>query len=359
MKKQTDETSIKAVKAVRMHEGGYSMRHIAEEVGMSVGWVQKTIKNPPVDETEGHSDDDDENKNSDSSAKDYTTSKIILTSKQRKYLEERKQRAIVYSDTSEGWLISLSDAQMYAVGSVSWWSAIVYPDSAPDNWRERLDATGMQWAESPVHDKDKWDHDNPAGLGELDGKEHYFEKGELYKIGDPKKVHIHIMGKCDKPMKYSKLCRLIQDITHGTIPKELFSLSGYYDYLTHLHNPEKYPYWKEEKPVNHNGFVVELNTTERKKVQLQITNTIHKKRIDTWGKLMKEYKDSYEYMDVIAMRHGFFKNSVDNEYYKYHPEARIEYSRKQQADQIKQLKQLSRISDLLDIIITGEDKGNG
>ena len=31
---------------------------------------------------------------------------------------------------------------------------IVYPESAPDNWRELLDGTHLRWVESPLHDKD-------------------------------------------------------------------------------------------------------------------------------------------------------------------------------------------------------------
>ena len=34
------------------------------------------------------------------------------------------------------------------------WSWIVYPESAPDNWRQLLDETGEKWIESPLHDKD-------------------------------------------------------------------------------------------------------------------------------------------------------------------------------------------------------------
>ena len=34
------------------------------------------------------------------------------------------------------------------------WSWIVYPESAPENWRSLLDETGEKWIESPLHDKD-------------------------------------------------------------------------------------------------------------------------------------------------------------------------------------------------------------
>ena len=31
---------------------------------------------------------------------------------------------------------------------------MVYPESAPENWREILDETRMRWIESPLHDRD-------------------------------------------------------------------------------------------------------------------------------------------------------------------------------------------------------------
>ena len=34
------------------------------------------------------------------------------------------------------------------------WTFVVYPESAPSNWRELLDDTHLRWIESPLHDKD-------------------------------------------------------------------------------------------------------------------------------------------------------------------------------------------------------------
>ena len=39
------------------------------------------------------------------------------------------------------------------------WMIVVYPDSAPKNWREYLDETHIEWVESPLHE---WDV-NPTG----------------------------------------------------------------------------------------------------------------------------------------------------------------------------------------------------
>ena len=34
------------------------------------------------------------------------------------------------------------------------WTFIVYPESAPSNWRDTLNKTHLRWIESPLHDKD-------------------------------------------------------------------------------------------------------------------------------------------------------------------------------------------------------------
>lgn len=34
------------------------------------------------------------------------------------------------------------------------WCAVVYPDSAPEDWKEKLDSLNLKWACSPLHDKD-------------------------------------------------------------------------------------------------------------------------------------------------------------------------------------------------------------
>lgn len=370
MKRTAEETALLAVKAAEMTAAGWSTRKIAEELGVSKDWIVRHKKSASASQTEAQDDDDisESSTDSDNSISDEN-GHVILTARQKKYIEELKQRKILYNDTSEGWMVQLSEAAYRAAGSVMWWTAIVYPESAPEGWEDRLDATGMAWSKSPLHDKDSWNHDSPAGMGELEGKVHYFLKGEAYKAGDAKKWHWHICGRLDKPMKYRKLCELIQGITHGTTPQECMSLTGYYDYMTHLKNPDKYPYYKEEHNEDHNGFVPEMNAAERKKWQAEIVRKIHEEKMDTWGKLMKAYVGSPELMDVIATKHGFFKNAVDHEYYKAHPEARLQYAREQMADQNKELARqrleiagikdaIATLTDLVADIARGDNDGN-
>ena len=62
-----------------------------------------------------------------------------------------------------------------------YWAFVLYPESAPDNWRDFLQQTGLQVAISPLHDKDI----DPTGL--------------------PKKSHYHIILCYDGPTTFNNV----------------------------------------------------------------------------------------------------------------------------------------------------------
>lgn len=108
------------------------------------------------------------------------------------------------------------------------WCALVYPDSAPENWREILDDYHIAWAESPLHQFDV----NPDG--------------EL------KKPHWHIVLSFEGNKSLDQVCKMLSKVG-SPLPKECASLRGATRYLCHLDNPEKYLYpWSEV--VSHGGF---------------------------------------------------------------------------------------------------------
>ena len=49
------------------------------------------------------------------------------------------------------------------------WTIVLYPESAPDNWRTLIDDLHIEWVESPLHDKD------------------------VNANGEPKKAHWHLL----------------------------------------------------------------------------------------------------------------------------------------------------------------------
>ena len=98
------------------------------------------------------------------------------------------------------------------------WAFVLYPESAPKDWREQLQKTGLQCAISPLHDKDL----NPTG--------------------EPKKPHYHVILCYSGPTAYNVVKRLTNGQLGQTIPQPLEQVRGYYRYLIHADNPEKAQY---------------------------------------------------------------------------------------------------------------------
>lgn len=97
------------------------------------------------------------------------------------------------------------------------WSFIVYPESAPDNWRELLDEQHIEWVESPLHDRD------------------------LNADGEPKKPHWHVLVMFEGKKGYEQILELTTGVK-GTVPQKVQSAKGLVRYMAHLDNPQKVQY---------------------------------------------------------------------------------------------------------------------
>lgn len=97
------------------------------------------------------------------------------------------------------------------------WTAVVYPDSAPEDWRDIIDDTHIEWVESPLHDKDI----NPDG--------------------SIKKPHWHILLMFPSIQTEKQVKDLLEPL-NCTIPIPCKSASGLVRYMAHIDNPEKYQY---------------------------------------------------------------------------------------------------------------------
>lgn len=111
------------------------------------------------------------------------------------------------------------------------WTAIVYPESAPSNWREILDDQHIEWAESPLHEFDT----NPDG--------------------EVKKAHWHIVISFEGPKSVDQVKQLLEPINCPS-PQRCHALKGAVRYFIHMDNPEKYQY-NRSQIVGHGGFDVE------------------------------------------------------------------------------------------------------
>lgn len=109
------------------------------------------------------------------------------------------------------------------------WTCIAYPESAPENWREKLDESHIPWLESPLHDKDV----NPDGT--------------------KKKPHWHVLLKFGSKKSYRQVDNLVKDCLHGPNPQVVHDVRSMVRYFVHADNPEKYQYRREDL-IEHAGF---------------------------------------------------------------------------------------------------------
>lgn len=108
------------------------------------------------------------------------------------------------------------------------WCLVVYPESAPQNWRDILDSKNIRWCESPLHDKD------------------------LNADNTPKKPHWHVILAFDGKKSYSQIKEICDEL-HTVIPQKCMDMKGAVRYMVHLDNPEKYQYSVEDIKA-HGGF---------------------------------------------------------------------------------------------------------
>lgn len=144
-------------------------------------------------------------------------------------------------------------AYKYAKTKKRYWTFVLYPESAPSDWREKLQLTGLEIAISPLHDKDI----NP-GTEEV------------------KKPHYHIIL-CYNNTTTGQAVKAIVDSLNQPIPLPIDSVRGLYRYLTHKDNPEKYQY--DPKDITTlNGFDIssysDLSSGDISKIKLELTKFI-------------------------------------------------------------------------------------
>ncbi len=168
------------------------------------------------------------------------------------------------------------------------WAFVLYPESAPEDWRERLKISGLMSAISPLHDKDV----NPTG--------------------EPKKAHYHVLLVYSGPTTYGAVEKFTKSL-NATIPQALESVRGMYRYFSHKDNPEKYQY-DEGEITTINGFnivdMVELTRSEVNQIKVQILRLVRELDIIEYADLVDFLVDngmSAEY--DVAVNNTFFFNS--------------------------------------------------
>lgn len=106
-------------------------------------------------------------------------------------------------------------------GRTRTWTFILYPESAPTNWRDILNDLFIEWVESPLHDKDV----NPDG--------------------EIKKPHWHILLIFPSVKTYEQVLD-VTSVLQAPVPQKAMSAKGVVRYMLHLDNPEKFQYDRSE-----------------------------------------------------------------------------------------------------------------
>lgn len=153
---------------------------------------------------------------------------------------------------------------MAKVQKKRYWAAVFYPESLPPDWREKLTATGLPIAISPLHDRDT----DPTG--------------------EPKKAHYHIILCYPGPTTFSVVKKLCDSLSQP-IPIPLEAVSGMYRYHTHADNPDKVQYEESDRCFL-GGFAVgdyvELRKSEIKQMRREIVQHINEYDIREYSTLI-------------------------------------------------------------------------
>ena len=172
-----------------------------------------------------------------------------------------------------------------------YWTFVLYPESAPENWKEELQKLGLGVAISPLHDKDI----NP--------------------IGELKKPHFHILLCFNGPTTYNKVLS-ITDSLNSTIPQRVLSCKGIIRYFTHEDNPEKYHY-NSDDIITLNGLdlksFTDLTITQVLHIKKDIIRIINDNNINSYFTLVNLYaydSSMKDYFLVVSSNTLFFSNYI-------------------------------------------------
>ena len=234
-----------------------------------------------------------------------------LTKKEEKFTQKIKDEIDLFEDKVEGWVYHLTKEKKDRQQNSRWYSFLVYPESAPEGWIDNLRATGLEAAVSPLHDKDKREHDSEEQevVDTETGEIKIFKKGEKYLKNDEKKHHWHGIVKFEKMTRYDEANELIRSITNGPYVQKCLSLKGAYEYFIHLNNQDRYQYEKEEI-IKLNGFKVEPTETEKKEMFNEIIKIVIEKEMTESTDIYKHYEDQVEYINIIGQKSYAIKTLI-------------------------------------------------
>lgn len=165
---------------------------------------------------------------------------------------------------------------------------VVYPESAPEDWREQLQMTGLSACVSPLHDKDV----NPDGA--------------------KKKAHYHVIVSWANTTTYKNARQLGERIFKGPRPKLLADPKGAYRYHHHKDNPEKFQYTEPNEIIN--GWQVPLDSEDVAKIKKQILALVLAEDITEYAELLVECSGMEPEFLEVATNNTLYCNAICTSY---------------------------------------------
>jgi hypothetical protein len=162
--------------------------------------------------------------------------------------------------------------------------------TVPDDWKQKLQLSGLRYAISPLHDKDELE----------DGSK------------KTKKPHYHVIVCYGSPTTYKNV-KSLTDSLNAPIPQALEQVRGYYRYLTHRDNPEKYQY--DEKEIQTGGGFdianfVELSKSEVTEIVFNLQKLIREQGFIEYSDFMDYVQDTSDRLVYdVASSHTLFFNT--------------------------------------------------
>lgn len=108
------------------------------------------------------------------------------------------------------------------------WTVVVYPESAPENWRDYLDDMHLEWVESPLHEFD------------------------VNASGEVKKPHWHVLMMFGSVKSYDQVVEVCEPL-NCPVPQRVHNSRVMVRYMAHLDNPDKFQYPVSEI-IGHGGI---------------------------------------------------------------------------------------------------------
>lgn len=177
-----------------------------------------------------------------------------------------------------------------------YWAFVLYPESAPADWKDQLRKTGLQGEISPLHDKD------------------------IDPTGEPKKPHYHVILAYGNPTTFNNV-KGLTDRLGQPIPIALDSVRGMDRYLTHMDNPDKYQYdRKDVEPFG--GFnildFVEMSQSEKLALKVKVMDIVREAGLTEYAELLELLRDSEMMAELeTAMSNTLlFKGYIESRRYK-------------------------------------------